>query len=321
VGSLNVGLISTVSPELGRARGGGDMAHAVRLLERARRVLQGLGAEVVDPGQPTCERPQAARHGRLLRAKGAQVPVVYMGHWTHAHTAIAAVLAADVPVVVWSELRPGGTNLTGVGIFRGALDEIGHPNTLIMGGFDDTVALAALGAYCRAASARASLRGQVCGLMGQRSMGMMAAIANCGSQSTQLAPRRQDVHWVPNEMIQFTWRIHGMSPQYIGKPGRATLARLSRVKGEYVMLVTGGVAFEYPHEELERMFAPFCPRTFIKLDCDVSSLLENMRSNHVSMIYGDFGRDLVEFCRPSGVHPIVLEPAAVGRGAAENRRR
>lgn len=93
--SLKVGLISTVSPpEFGRAQGGGDMASAAALLDRARCVLQVL--------------------------------VVYMGHWTHAHTAVAA-------------------------------------------------ALAALGTYCRAASALAALRGQVCGLMGQRSMGMIAA--------------------------------------------------------------------------------------------------------------------------------------------------
>lgn len=463
---FKIGLISTVSPEFGRALDGRDMADAARLLGVARRVLEGLGAEVIDPGEPTSVRPQAARHGRLLHAQGAQVLVIYIGHWTHAHIALAAAAATRVPVVVWSDLRAAGTNLTGVGAVRGALDEVGVPNSLVMGPFDAPETIRQLGIRCRAASAVERLRGQVFGLMGQRSMGMVtstidpsgwyrqfgidvddwdvletveraraipdddsrvkryaawasetfggvavtdetvlasiklylvskeivdergydfvavkclpympsiyttfcfaiamlnddsdadgpkervvcacesdangaltmqimkhlnggpvnfadlfevdpitrrAIIANCGSQSTQLAPSRKDVVWMPNEMIQFDWAIHGMSPQYIGRPGRLTLARLSRVAGDYVMLITGGEALSVPRESLAEMFAPFCPRTFVELDCDINDLLQNMRSNHVSAIYGDHEEDLVEVCRLAGIRPIILKAAS-----------
>jgi L-fucose isomerase len=438
------------------------MADAAVLLRKARQVLESLGAEVVDPGEPTSERPQAARHGHLLRRQGAQVLVNYIGHWTHAHTVLVAVMAAQVPVVIWSDLRPGGTNLTGVGAVRGALDEVGIANSLVMGGFDDPATMAELGVRCRAASVVERLRGQVFGLMGQRSMGMVTStidpsgwysqfgidvddwdmletvelgrairdddprvhrymdwmyeafgkvavtretllasiklylvskeivetrgydfvavkclpympsiyttfcfavamlnddsdadgpkkrtvcacesdangaltmqimkhlnggpvnfgdifevdpetrivtIANCGSQSTQLAPSRKDVNWLPNEMVQFDWLINGMCPQYTGKAGRVTLARLSRVKDEYVMLITGGEALERLGESVG--FAPFCPRTYVKLDCDIAGLLQNLRSNHVSAIYGDYVSDLIEVCRLANIKPIVLEP-------------
>lgn len=460
---FKIGLISTVSPEFGQAFGGKDFADAARLLGEARKTLEKLGANVIDPGEPTSERSQAARHGRLLREQGAQVLVIYVGHWTHAHAAMAAVGAAQLPVVVWSELRPAGTNLTGVGALRGALDEVGVPNALVMGGFQDPQTLAELGVHCRAAAAVQRLRGQVFGLMGQRSMGMLtstidpvgwqrqfgidvddwdmletveraraipdndvrlrryiewlhasfgkvsvseqtllasiklylaakqiieerqydfvavkclpympsiyttfcfaiamlnddsdadgpkrrvmcacesdangaltmqimhqltdgpvnfadlfeidpstrvATIANCGSQATQLARSRKDVHWMPNQMIQFDWRIHGMSPQYLGKPGRLTLARLSRVQGDYAMLIFTGEALDVPRTALDAMFAPFCPRTFVKMDCDVTALLQAMRSNHICAIYGDYVADLVEVCRLTDIKPIVLE--------------
>jgi len=460
---FKIGLISTVSPEFGSALGGKDMADAKVLLRKARQVLESLGAEVVDPGEPTSERPQAARHGHLLRQQGAQVLVIYIGHWTHAHTVLAVVTAAQVPVVVWSDLRPGGTNLTGVGAVHGTLDQVGILNSLVMGGFDDPATVVELGVRCRAASAMERLRGQMLGLMGQRSMGMVtstidpsewhcrfgldvddwdmletvelaraisdddprveryvdwvyktfgdvavnretilasiklylvskeivetrgydfaavkclpympsiyttfcfavamlnddsdadgpkertvcacesdangaltmqimknlndgpvnfgdmfevnpetriAVIANCGSQSTQLALSRKDVNWVPNEMVQFDWMIKGMCPQYTGKPGRVTIARLSCVKGEYVMMITGGEALEKGPPGIAEL-APFCPRTYVKLDCDVSDLLQNLRSNHVSTIYGDYVRDLIEVCRLANIKPIVLEP-------------
>jgi L-fucose isomerase len=460
--NFKVGLISTVSPEFGEAGGGQDRTDAAVCLSRARQALEGMGALVVDPGEPTSQRPQAALHGRMLREQGVQALVIYIGHWTHAHTALAAVTAAEAPVVIWSVLRPSGTNLTGIGAVRGALDEAGIANSLVMGAFDDPGTLAILEAKVRAAAAVRRLHGQVFGLMGQRSMGMVtgtidpsgwyrqfgvdvddwdmletverarsipddspevirhaawvraefggvtvtpeslrasiklylasrqivgdrgydfvavkclpympeiyttfcfaiamlnddrdadgpkervpcacesdangaltmqvlkllsnapvnfadlfeidpatrvATIANCGSQSTQLASGPKDVHWVPNEMIQFRWVHHGMSPQYIGRPGRVTIARLSRVSGDYVMLITGGEALDVPRQALEGMFAPFCPRTFVRLNCDLEELLQNMRSNHVCSVYGDYQAHLVEFCRLAGIKPVVL---------------
>lgn len=459
---FKVGLVSTLSPEFGAARGGKDMADAEELLLKARHALESLGAEVTDPGEPTSERPQAKRHGHLLHQAGVHVLVMYVGHWTHGHTALALALAAQVPVVVWSDLRPMGTNLTGVGIVRGTFDEAGIPNSLLMGGFEDMQTLADLGVRCRAASALHRLRGQVLGIMGHRSMGMVAAtvepadwircfgvdvddwdmletvelaraladdnpqvikyvdwvhrefgavrvsdetvlasvklyiitkeiiarrgydfvavkclpympsiyttfcfaiamlnddvdadgpkervvcacesdgpgaltmqilkhlnggpvlfadlfevdpethmatIANCGSQSTQFSSSREAVIWKPNEMVQFDWKIHGMCPFYVSRPGRMTVARLNRVKDEYVMLIVGGEAVEMPDQGID--FAPFVPLTYLRLDCDIHELLQNIRSNHVHAIYGDYGPDLVEICRLAGIRPIVLDP-------------
>ena len=53
-------------------------------------------------------------------------------------------------------------------------------------------------------------------------------------------------------------------------------------------------------------FGAFCPRTHIRLDCDVNELMKHVRSNHISSIYGDYRANLAEFCRLARVEPIML---------------
>ena len=461
--NVTVGLVSTLSPEFGAAPGREDKRDALQLLAQARAVLQELGASVVDPGEPTSTRTEASRHADLLRRSNIHVLLVYLGHWTHAHVVLALTASLRVPVVIWSDLRPGATNLTGVGVVRGTLESAGVRSWLVMGGFDDPDARRSLAAACQAASAVYRLRGQLFGFMGHRSMGMgtctfdpsdwyrrfgldvddwdmletvekaralgdddprvslykdwitktfgsslvtdetiiasiklyliskevvqtrgydfvavkclpympsiyttfcfavallnddsdadgpkprtvcaceadangaltmqilnllsdsavdfadlfqidrvtrEAVIANCGSQATQLAKSRKHVRWLPNEMVQFDWRIHGMCPAYVCKPGRVTVARMSRVENDYVMLIAMGDALEreMPKDE----FAPFCARMYLRFDCSVDELLQNLKSNHVNVVYGDYQQELLRVCELTGTRAIVLPPA------------
>ena len=52
-------------------------------------------------------------------------------------------------------------------------------------------------------------------------------ISNCGSQATELAKNRKEVHWVEHGFQEFEWKIGAAAPQAVSKPGRVTLARLT----------------------------------------------------------------------------------------------
>lgn len=131
-------------------------------------------------------------------------------------------------------------------------------------------------------------------------------ISNCGSQPTQFAKTRKDVHWVPHCISEFKLKIGAACPQYISKPGRVTLARLSRVKGNYVMLVTRGNALDFPREKLKETFWEFSPHAFIKLDCSPENFLAEIRSNHIHMVYGDYVEELLEVCSILDIKPMLL---------------
>jgi len=131
-------------------------------------------------------------------------------------------------------------------------------------------------------------------------------ISNCGSQPTQFAKTRKDVHWVPHCIPEFKLKIGAACPQYISKPGRVTLARLSRIKGNYVMLIASGNALDFPREKLKETFWEFSPHAFVKLDCSPENFLAEMRSNHIHMVYGDYVEELLEVCSILDIKAILL---------------
>ena len=133
------------------------------------------------------------------------------------------------------------------------------------------------------------------------------SVSNCGSQPTRLAPAPREVHWVPHGFQEFPWRIGGMAPQYVCRPGRVTLARLGRLNGRYAMMVTSGEALPAARDQLRETFWEFSPHAFIRLDCSPHAFLANLLSNHISLAYGDLARRLEWACQALDVEPIILE--------------
>lgn len=132
----------------------------------------------------------------------------------------------------------------------------------------------------------------------------MVRLCNCGSQPTDLAPSRKDVHWLTEGLREFRWKLGGACPQYVAKQGRVTLARLGRVKGRYIMLIATGEALELPREKLREINWQQ-PQAFVKLDCDIQRLIKSVRSNHIHMVYGDYSRHLRELCSVLDIEPVV----------------
>jgi L-fucose/D-arabinose isomerase len=131
-------------------------------------------------------------------------------------------------------------------------------------------------------------------------------ISNCGSQATELAKSRKDVHWVEHGFKEFRWKIGAAAPQAISRPGRVTIARLTRSAGDYVMLIAGGEALDAPRAKLQETFWAFSPHTFVRLDADARRFAQELRCNHLHMVYGDYVPHLVETCRVLGIRPILV---------------
>lgn len=132
-------------------------------------------------------------------------------------------------------------------------------------------------------------------------------LANCGTAATMLAPSAQSV----SLCTQYDWMgtARGVTTQFVCQPGRVTLARISRVKGDYVMLMAAGeVKGEVPPEE-RVVGKEIWPQAYIVLDGDSTRLVKNLRSNHMHFAYGDYGRELHKVCELLDIEPISLDAA------------
>lgn len=130
-------------------------------------------------------------------------------------------------------------------------------------------------------------------------------ISNCGSQATELAASRADVRWVEHGLKEHPWKYGGMAAQAISKPGRVTMARLSRIKGRYVMFIAGGESLDVPREALDSTGWSFSPHSFIRVDAPAKAFVRELRSNHLHHMYGDWRRELVEACAVLGIEPVL----------------
>jgi L-fucose isomerase len=133
----------------------------------------------------------------------------------------------------------------------------------------------------------------------------MVTLCNCGSQPTDFAPSRKDVHWVHEGLQEFNWKIGGACPQYVAKSGKVTMARLGRVDGEYILLVMTGEAKEYPREKLAEVNAQQ-PQAYVKLDASEEDFVDNLRCNHIHLVYGDYVEELKIFCETAKIRSIVI---------------
>jgi L-fucose isomerase len=92
-----------------------------------------------------------------------------------------AVLAADILHKPTAIMSPGEASLPGMGgmlAAAGALEQCGHKIERIWGPTDDNEVKGRLASFIRAAGALHSLRGQVYGQIGGRSIGMMTGVAS-----------------------------------------------------------------------------------------------------------------------------------------------
>lgn len=137
--------------------------------------------------------------------------------------------------------------------------------------------------------------------------GNILRISNCGAQATELARCPKDIHWVRHGLQELPWKHGGMCPQCVSKPGVVTLARLARIQGRYIMMISGGEALDRPRAALKETYWGFSPHTFIRLNAPTNVFVNQLRSNHIHLMYGDWLRDLVHLCRVLEIEPVIPE--------------
>jgi len=129
-------------------------------------------------------------------------------------------------------------------------------------------------------------------------------MCNCGAQPTEFAKSRKDVVWVTEGLREFEWKMGGACPRYIGAPGELTIARLSRIKGKYVMLITTGNAVETPLERINETNSQQ-PHVFTKLNCNPDEFIKSLRSNHIHVVKGNYKKELEVTCNILEIEPII----------------
>jgi L-fucose isomerase len=128
-------------------------------------------------------------------------------------------------------------------------------------------------------------------------------IVNCGSMPSLLAPAPKEVEL--QSQYEYMGKAGGATVVLCCKAGPVTLARLSRIKGQYVMLIAQGNAVERPKEQF-REARDRWPHLFVELDGDPELLLQNVRSNHLHACYGHWTQELEVVCDLLRIKPIII---------------
>lgn len=129
---------------------------------------------------------------------------------------------------------------------------------------------------------------------------------NCGSQPTDFARNKKEVWWQREGVYEHDWKYGGACPQYVTREGRVTLARLSRSKGSYEMLIVPAEACYFQREKLRETIWER-PHAYFKLLCGQDAFFNHIRSNHIHAVYGDYTEQLKEICRILNIRPVVLK--------------
>ena len=127
-------------------------------------------------------------------------------------------------------------------------------------------------------------------------------IANCGAFATGFASSYKEVDF-PEQYQLVPGGCTGMTTSYICKPGEVTIARLGRIKGEYVMQISSGNAIKKSKKELTGLVK--LPHIFIQLKRDRDAFVQNIRSNHLHFIYGHYEEELKYICKILKIKEIV----------------
>lgn len=131
----------------------------------------------------------------------------------------------------------------------------------------------------------------------------MLRIVNCGSMPSLMANSRKEVDLGPQ--YDYMGEAGGATTVMCCKPGPVTVARLSRIEGEYVMLIAEGEAVEQPKKRFKEAREHW-PHMFVSVDGAPDTLIQNLRSNHLHACYGRFAPELLDVCDLLDILPITV---------------
>jgi len=133
---------------------------------------------------------------------------------------------------------------------------------------------------------------------------------NCGAQPSWYAARSNDpaenLALVHLEPVIPKYGGGGAHFSYVCKSGEITLARLTRVNGDYRMFITRGEFVDFPREKMAQTCAQW-PHGYVKMNAEPADLIDMYNTNHAHVVPGDHRRALQYYCEFMGIHADLLD--------------
>jgi L-fucose isomerase len=107
----------------------------------------------------------------------------------------------------------------------------------------------------------------------------------------------------------FYFPAGGASVRHIAVPGRVTLARLARRRGEYWLAIVPGEFIELPKDKAEEKAQATqieWPHAFTRFEVSPEEFLAEYDSNHIHAAYGDWTEELIWTARMLGIRYRVF---------------
>jgi L-fucose isomerase len=141
--------------------------------------LEGTGEIQVVTGQDIVHTAkQAKAEAERLTQAGVDAVILHFAVWCFPHLATIAANNCRGPFLLLSNLNPNYPGLIAMLASAGCLDQIGVRHRRVWGSASDPKVINKVLQFGRAAHAVNRLRGQTCGLLGGRSMGMYIGAAD-----------------------------------------------------------------------------------------------------------------------------------------------
>jgi L-fucose isomerase len=122
---------------------------------------------------------------------------------------------------------------------------------------------------------------------------------NCGAQPSWYAARSNNpadnLRLVQLEPVISKYGGGGAHFPYVCKSGQITLARLTRMRGEYRMFLARGEFVDFPREKMAQTCAAW-PHGYVRMDAAPDDLIDAYHANHLHVIPGDHRRALRYYC-------------------------
>jgi L-fucose/D-arabinose isomerase len=120
----------------------------------------------------------AQREGRRLAEKGCNLTILNYAIWCYPHLSALATAFAPGPFLLFCNVHPSEPGMVGMLAAAGTMEQLGRVHTRIWGKVQDSVVLAKIMSFVKAAGSLSQLKGQTYGLFGGRPLGMYTAVSN-----------------------------------------------------------------------------------------------------------------------------------------------
>jgi len=126
-----------------------------------------------------------------------------------------------------------------------------------------------------------------------------ALLWHCGAAAASLAARQEERYLEKHSIGSGSTTL-----EFAMRPGRMTISRLGPIGEDYRLLILTGEAVSTP---MLLRGNNMLVRTDLPVRQVVDRIIERGIEHHYSATYGDLRKDLVEFCKWTGIHAETLE--------------